>query len=63
MRLVHPPKVVTVHRDGRWHDGQLRAWRRDDDAWRANVLYSVGPRERFLEWLPAERVWGSVMTP
>jgi hypothetical protein len=41
MRLVNPPKVVTVHRDGRWHDGQLSAWRRDDNGWRAFVCYSV----------------------
>jgi hypothetical protein len=56
MLLVNPPKLVTVHRDGRWHDGQLSAWRHDIDGWRAFVSYSVAPGMRYLEWLPAERV-------
>jgi hypothetical protein len=56
VQLVNPPKIVTVHRDGRWHDGQLEAWRRDDDGWRAFVCCSVAPGMRYLEWLLAGRV-------
>jgi hypothetical protein len=54
-RQVTPEKPVQVERDGRWHDSQLRAWRRDDDGWRANVLYSIGPGARHLECVDAGR--------
>jgi hypothetical protein len=33
MRTVNRPRPVIVRRDGRWYDGQLRAWRRDVDGW------------------------------
>jgi hypothetical protein len=64
IRLQSVSRPVTTSRitvayskhDGRWHDGQLRAWRRDDDGCRANVCFSVAPGMRYLEWLPAERM-------
>jgi hypothetical protein len=56
MHLVHPPKLVTVQRDGRWYDGQLRAWHRDADGWQANLVYEVAVGIRYLDWVPAERV-------
>jgi len=31
-RVVEPPRLVVVRRDGSWHDG-VRAWRRDLDGW------------------------------
>jgi hypothetical protein len=56
MRLVDPPKLVIVRREGRWCDGQLRAWRRDDIGWRGFVCYGTEPGLRWLEWVDAERV-------
>jgi len=45
-----------VERDDRWHAGQLEAWRRDGDDWRAFVRYSTGAGMRHLEWVEAARV-------
>jgi hypothetical protein len=39
MRTVNPSKPVLVHRDGRWLDGDLRAWRCDVDGWLGYVCY------------------------
>ena len=49
MRAVDPPKPVLVRRDGRWLDGDLRAWRRDMDGWLGFVNYSESPGLRYLE--------------
>jgi hypothetical protein len=56
MRLVDPPKLVTVRRDDRWCDGGLRAWRRDDVGWRGFVCYGAEPGLRWLEWIDAEQM-------
>ncbi len=56
MRRVHPPKAVEVERDASWHPGQLEAWQRHDDDWRAFVRYSTGTGMQHLEWVDAERV-------
>jgi hypothetical protein len=56
MRVLDPPKLVVVHRDDLWCDGELHAWRRDPDAWRGYVRYATSPGLRFLEWVAAERV-------
>jgi hypothetical protein len=56
MRVVDPPKTVLVRRDGRWLDGDLRAWRRDDDGWLGFVLYAESAGIRYLEWVDAGRV-------
>ncbi|MDX6320039.1 MAG: hypothetical protein QOD35_3439 [Nocardioidaceae bacterium] len=56
MRLLDPPKPVVVRRDGQWHDGELQAWRRDNDGWLGYVRYAVSPGLRHLEWVDAERV-------
>ncbi len=56
MRLVHPPKLVLVRRDDRWHPGQLRAWRRDGVGWLGFVCYTVAVGARHLEWVDADRV-------
>jgi hypothetical protein len=56
MRRVEPPKPVLVRPDGRWLDGDLRAWRRDRDRWLGFVCYSESPGLRWLEWVDAERV-------
>jgi len=56
VRRVQPPKPVEVERDDRWHAGQLEAWRRDGDDWRAFVRYSTGAGMRHLEWVEAARV-------
>jgi hypothetical protein len=41
MRLLDPPKLVVVRRDDTWHDGELRAWRRDLDGWRGYACYAL----------------------
>ena len=56
MRPVVPPKPVQVERDGAWCLGQLEAWRRDDDGWRAYVRYTAGVGLRHLEWVATESV-------
>jgi hypothetical protein len=56
MRPVDPPRSVAVRRDNQWHHGWLKAWRRDDDHWRAFVSYTVGVGQTHLEWVDAERV-------
>jgi hypothetical protein len=56
MRTVHPPKPVLVSRDGRWLDGDLRAWRRDVGGWLGYVCYAESAGIRYLEWVDAERV-------
>jgi hypothetical protein len=56
MRRVEPPRAVLVHRDGRWHDGELRAWRKDLDGWLGFVCYAESAGLRWLEWVPVERV-------
>jgi len=53
MQLIHPPKLVAVERDGRWYDGHLPAWYRDD-RWQANVTDSVAPGMRYLDMVPAD---------
>jgi hypothetical protein len=54
MRAVHPPELVTVARDGQWHDGELRAWRGEPDGWKGFACYALSPRIRHLEWVAAE---------
>ncbi len=54
MRVIHPAKPVLVRRDGRWCDGDLRAWRRDLDGWLAFVLY--GDQVPGVGWVAADRV-------
>jgi hypothetical protein len=57
MRVANPTKLVLVERDGHWHLGELRAWRRaDDGGWLANVIYSVAVGIRHIDWVEAERV-------
>jgi hypothetical protein len=56
MRTVNPPKPVRVRRDGRWLDGELRAWRRDDVGWLGVVNYSEPLGLRYPEWVDVERV-------
>jgi hypothetical protein len=56
MRVLDPPRLVVVHRDGRWCDGELHAWRRDPDGWVGYVRYAVSPGLRHLEWVAGERV-------
>jgi hypothetical protein len=56
MRVIHPAKPVLVRRDGRWLDGDLRAWRRDVDGWLGFVCYAEAAGLRWLEWIAAERV-------
>jgi hypothetical protein len=56
MRLLDPPRLVAVRRDGHWCDGELHAWRRDVDGWLGYVRYAVSPGLRHLEWVDAERV-------
>jgi hypothetical protein len=56
MRVVEPRKPVLVRRDGRWLDGNLRAWRRDRDGWLGHVLYAESAGIKYLEWVDAERV-------
>jgi hypothetical protein len=63
MRLLDPPKIVVVGRDDAWHDGELRAWRRDLDGWRGYVRYAVSPGIRYLEWVAAERVREALLQP
>jgi hypothetical protein len=43
MRVLDPPKLVVVHRDGRWCDGELHAWLRDPDGWVGYVRYATSP--------------------
>jgi hypothetical protein len=47
---------VIVRRDGRWCDGELRAWRRDVEGWRGFADHSESAGLRWLEWVDAERV-------
>jgi hypothetical protein len=56
MRLLDPPRLVAVRRDGHWCDGELRAWRRDRDGWLGFVCYAQSAGLRWLEWVDAERV-------
>jgi hypothetical protein len=51
-----PAEAVLVRRDGRWLDGDLRAWRRDVDGWLGFVNYSASPGIRWLQWVDAGRV-------
>jgi hypothetical protein len=39
MRVLDPPKVVVVDRDGHSCDGEPHAWRRDPDGWVGWVGY------------------------
>jgi hypothetical protein len=43
MRVLDPPKLVVVHRDGRWCDGELHAWLRDPDGWVGDMRYATSP--------------------
>jgi hypothetical protein len=54
---------VLVRRDGRWLDGDLRAWRRDVDGWLGFVLYAESAGIRYLEWVDAERVREAALIP
>jgi hypothetical protein len=56
MRVVYPPRTVLVQRDGRWLDGDLRAWRRDAYGWLGYVCYAESAGIRYLEWVDADRV-------
>jgi len=56
MHTVDPAKPALVRRDGRWLDGDLRAWRRDLDGWLGYVCYAESAGIRYLEWVDAERV-------
>ena len=60
MRLVRPPQPVEVRVDDTWHHGQLEAWRRDVDGWRAFVRYSTGVGMRRLEWLESDKLKAGV---
>jgi hypothetical protein len=60
MRVLDPPKLVVVHRDGRWCDGELHAWRRDPDSWVGYARYAVSPGLRHLEWVAGDRVRASI---
>jgi hypothetical protein len=55
-RRVDPPKPVTVARDGRWLDGELRAWRRDEFGWLGYCCYSESAGLRYLEWIDGDWV-------
>ena len=63
MRLLDPRKPVVVRRDGSWHDGDLRAWRRDLDGRRGYVRCAVSPGIRYLEWIAAERMREALLPP
>jgi hypothetical protein len=56
MRAVQPAKPFLLRRDGRWLDGDLRAWHRDIDGWLGYVCYPESAGLRWLEWVPAERL-------
>lgn len=56
MRRACPPKPVQVERNDGWYPGELEAWRRGDDGWRAYVRYTAGLGLRHLEWVAAARV-------
>jgi hypothetical protein len=45
-----------VRRDDRWHDGDLRAWRRHLDGWRGYVRSAVSPGLPHLEFVAGDRV-------
>jgi hypothetical protein len=49
MRQVEPPKPVLVQRDHHGHDGELRAWRRDDVGWVGFVLYALRVQQTPVE--------------
>jgi NAD(P)-dependent dehydrogenase (short-subunit alcohol dehydrogenase family) len=51
---------VEVRVDDTWHHGQLEAWRRDVDGWRAFVRYSTGVGMRRLEWLESDKLKAGV---
>jgi hypothetical protein len=51
-----PGRPVLVRRDDHWHDGELRAWRRDLDGWRGFVCHAESAGLRWLEWVSAEGV-------
>jgi len=55
-RVVHPPKVVEVLRDGTWWLGQLDGWQRRDDGWWGHLRYYVGVGLQHLEVVPADEV-------
>jgi hypothetical protein len=56
MPALQPPKLAVVRRDGRWHDGELPAWRSDVGGWVGSVRYTVSSGLRHLEWVSADRV-------
>lgn len=56
MRVVQPTQLVHVERDSPGHAGELRAWRRDDTEWLANVIYSIAVGIRHIDWVTADRV-------
>ena len=39
-----------------WHPGQLEAWRRDDEGWRAYVRWSEGIGLQRLGWVDSHHV-------
>jgi hypothetical protein len=55
MRQLGPPKLVVVHRDDHWCDGELRLEARPEGL-RGYVRYAVSPGLRHLEGVTAERV-------
>jgi hypothetical protein len=54
--LSTTPAPFIDRRDDHWHDGELRAWRRDLDGWRGFVCYAEFAGLRWLEWVSAEGV-------
>lgn len=60
-RLIDPPRLVQVERDGSWWPGTQRAWRLCDDGrgWMADVEYVVQHdwgAGKYVQPVPAERV-------
>lgn len=54
----HDCPLVEVLVGGRWCPGELRAWLPDSesDGWLANVGYSTGLGQNYLDTVPAEWV-------
>ena len=53
---VSPARPVWVHDRSAWYQGQLEAWRRSEDGWRAHVRYRVGVGMTHLGWFDEGQV-------
>lgn len=43
-------------KDGRWVDGWLEAYRKDDDGWRGWVRYTTGLAETRMRWFTEDHI-------